>query len=347
MSEAPISAQLKSPLDGVIALARQAAVHEAVTASFHGGVLTQITRLTGGLSLGSVFRITVGGQSYVLRLDEPKKGLRDPARQYACLKIAAAAGVAPNLIYCDATERVVITDFIQVENQTHSRAARLEALTAAVKTLHAAPLFPRVMAYLDVMDILIAMFKGFGVVPDEAVAEPLALYRELTAVYPRRDPDLVSSHNDLNPNNILFQGSRPWFVDWETAFAADRYVDIAAIANFYAADEAAEEILLRQYFGAALDEYRRARFFLMQQVNRIFYGVALLNIIAIDDPKARLTAADLAPDSNDLNQAMVSVTTPAGQARFAGTCFAQALQHMKSQRFRDAMAIVKNNPVSP
>jgi hypothetical protein len=49
---------------------------------------------------------------------------------------------------------------------------------------------------------------------------------------PRYDLEIVSRHNDLNPNDILFDGARVWIVDWEGAFAADHYVDLAALANF-------------------------------------------------------------------------------------------------------------------
>jgi thiamine kinase-like enzyme len=43
-------------------------------------------------------------------------------------------------------------------------------------------------------------------------------YRAITIVHPRASAELVSSHNDLNPNNVLFEGERAWLIDWELAF---------------------------------------------------------------------------------------------------------------------------------
>jgi len=35
------------------------------------------------------------------------------------------------------------------------------------------------------------------------------------------DPNRVSSHNDLNINNVLYDGQRVWISDWEAAFPID------------------------------------------------------------------------------------------------------------------------------
>ena len=110
----------------------------------------------------------------------------------------------------------------------------------------------------------------------EALAAPLALYAALTAAYPRNDPARVSSHNDLNPSNIIFADGRAWIIDWETAFAGDAYADIASLANWFAPDATAEALILTTYFGEAPGEARMARFLVMRQINRLFYGAMLI-----------------------------------------------------------------------
>src|ERR1022692_2472698 len=39
----------------------------------------------------------------------------------------------------------------------------------------------------------------------------------------KNESNWVSSHNDLTPENSLFDGDRGWLVDWEAAFLNDRY----------------------------------------------------------------------------------------------------------------------------
>ena len=175
----------------------------------------------------------------------------------------------------------------------------------------------------------------------EAVQEHLRLYAELAAGYPRQDPALVSSHNNLNPSNILFARNRAWIVDWESAFAADRYVDLAAIANFYAVNAYDEEMVLRIYFGESLNEYQRARAFLMQQLNRMFYALVLLNSVAAAKPRTRLTAAQLStPRFSEVRGDLSSVAAHEGRLRFGCVFLNEMKWHLQSPRFAEALRLV-------
>jgi hypothetical protein len=60
----------------------------------------------------------------------------------------------------------------------------------------------------------------------------------------------------LKPENILFDGSRVWLVDWEAAFLNDRYFDLAMVANFVVTNDAEENAFLQTYFGEPLLEYK-------------------------------------------------------------------------------------------
>jgi len=66
---------------------------------------------------------------------------------------------------------------------------------------------------------------------------------------------MVSSHNDLKPENVLFDGERVWLVDWEAAFLNDRYHDLAMVANFVVNNSEEEEAYLGTYFWKAPSEY--------------------------------------------------------------------------------------------
>lgn len=51
--------------------------------------------------------------------------------------------------------------------------------------------------------------------------------------------------------------------------------------------------MLQTYFGSGLKHYHRARLFLMQQANRIFYAMVIFNFIAAANPETRLKRSDL------------------------------------------------------
>jgi aminoglycoside phosphotransferase (APT) family kinase protein len=328
----------RSPLDPLVPAARRRDVRRVIEAALPGVAVEAAAPLTGGASGAGVFRLTADGRPYLLRLDGPPDGFRDPARQYACQRIAAEAGVAPMLIHGDPEARVSLSAFVEVA-APRSRTLQLTAAAEAVRRLHRAPLFPPLMPYLDAMDRLLADFAASEVLPASTLEAPLALYARLAAAYPRDAADVVSSHNDLNPRNILFDGERAVIVDWESAFAADRYVDLAALLNFFAADEAEETLILDAYFARPMRADERARAFLMRQVNRLFYAAMMLGAAAREQPGLRLDAARLAtPRFAEARGEMASLTSQDGRIRFGCVFLNEATIGMESPAFEAALA---------
>ena len=108
--------------------------------------------------------------------------------------------------------------------------------------------------------------------------------------------EIVSSHNDVNPNNMLFQDGRLWLVDWESAFAADRYVDLGALANFLQLDAVREVRLLSDYFGAeAQPPADRIAWRWRGKVARLFYSAVLLPARLSERPGFSVDDGVLAP----------------------------------------------------
>jgi hypothetical protein len=178
-------------------------------------------------------------------------------------------------------------------------------LAQAARALHATPGFPPLIDYLDALDQMMAGLQASNLLAPRALAEPLARYRALTAAYRRLAPDLVSSHNDLNPRNILFDGQRLWLIDWEAAFRADRYVDLAALANSFANDAASEALFLRTYFTGEPGAARPARLFLARQISHVFHALVFLNGVAVERPDLRVASLD-APALDDLHLALAA-----------------------------------------
>ncbi len=332
-----------SALDTYIPQSRREAVLRAVATAFPNAVVEGVEPVTGGASGALIFKMNVPGGVYLLRLETARDAFRDPERQYACLGIAAAAGVAPRLLYADARDGVAITGFVHVVAPDPSQppGARLAAIVDQVRALHAAPLFPALVNYMEGLEALIAQVRESAILPPKGLFSLLSAFGALKAVYPGADPDLVSSHNDLNPSNIMFDGARPWFIDWESAFAADRYVDLAAVANFFAPGEVEREALLQRYFGVELDDYRRARLFLARQINRLFYTTVMLNAAAAARPGLRLTAVELdVPRLADIRGPVSDLTTHEGRVRSACIFLNEVVHDVASPQFTAAAARV-------
>jgi aminoglycoside phosphotransferase (APT) family kinase protein len=288
----------------------QGAVDRALMTAFGTAELDSVSALSGGLSGAMVFRIRVGGIDYALRLTLSRDAIRDPVRGFACLRIAAGVGLSPAVRYADAESGVAITDFVAarpLSDYPREGGGLIVELAQAIRVLHQAPDFPPLVDYLAGVQGLLDRLIASGLLASEATRDLAACYADLAARYRTRPSDLVSSHNDLNPGNIVSDGRRLWLIDWEAAFLADRYVDLATAANWFDRGPRTAALLLRTYFNREPTAQEQARFEVMRTVNHVFAGAVFLSGAAAERPGAALDDPTLAaPPLGELHAGLAS-----------------------------------------
>ncbi|MCC6458403.1 MAG: phosphotransferase [Caldilineaceae bacterium] len=339
----------QQPLMSLLPETKLEAVEKGLQSAFSTTTVERIEPLAGGLSTALVYKIMVKGKAYVLRLIMHIDALSDPIRQFSCMNLAAEAGVAPRVYYSSVEDALSITDFIEttaIAGHFATHNDLLVELAKTIKAIHATPLFPKLVNFLDGVDGFIQEFRNSRMLPESATAEHFRYYAQIQQSYPRHDPDLVSSHNDLNFNNVLFDGVKFWIIDWEAAFQNDRYADLANIANAFVTSDTQEEIYLTAYFGTPPTTYQRSRLFLMQQVSHMFYAMLMMKFAAAqkpagwahDDNMDTPTPADF---RKQIGEGQLSMATYEGKLLYAKVVLNEALRNMKSPRF--AKAIQKMN----
>jgi aminoglycoside phosphotransferase (APT) family kinase protein len=341
--------------DSMIPQEKSAAVTRGLREAFGLTAFEDIRRLTRGHTSSLVFRIVVRGSPFLLKIIMRTD---DPTRHFTCMKAAAEAGLAPHVWYTSIEDRIAITDFVEAAPFPVTDA--LVRIPAALRTLHALPPFPGVLNHLNTscmflinkgtaVDGFIQRFQAANILPEGESEELLARYAQLAAVYPRHDPDMVSSHNDLfKPDNILFDGHRVWLVDWEAAFLNDRYADLAVVANLVVTNDAEERVYLQEYFGQPPDQYQLARFFLMQQVAHIFYAMVFL---LLGSSGRQLNLSENAPDFRDFHRRIwageVNLADNQMKTVYGWVHREQLLQNMRQARFYEAVRIVSDRYACP
>jgi aminoglycoside phosphotransferase (APT) family kinase protein len=323
------------------------AVARALREAFGVNEFDDVRPVSGGMSGAGIFRIVVAGNPYLLRImmsndTTPGPGRGDPTHQFACMRTAAGAGVAPRVWYTSVEDRVSITDFATAKPFPGDAAARI---AATIRELHALPPFPKRVNYFEVLDGLIRRFQAAKILPETATAELFRLYGELAKVYPRDETDHVASHNDVKPENIIFDGDRVWLVDWEAAFLNDPYFDLAMVANFFVTGDAREEAFLGAYLGEAAGEYRLARFYLMRQILHMSYTMMFMLIgsggKAIEPDTETPAFRDF---HNGILAGEISLVTQEAKLQYARVHMNQLLENMCTARFHDALRIVSGRP---
>jgi Phosphotransferase enzyme family len=325
---------------------KQPAVTRALHSAFGVSQPDELRSTSGGQSSALVFRIVVKGKAYLLKMLRAEI-ISDPAVEFACMQNASEAGIAPRIRYASLEDRLLITDFVEAKPYPEDMTVligpvirRLQGLAGFQK--------PKMGSYFKSMDGFVRLLQTQHaelvdrLLPENAAGELFRGYAELAGVYPQDEAGLVASHNDLKPQNMVFDGERLWLVDWESAFLNDPYVDPAIVANFFVRGQAGEARLLEAVLGEPAGEYRLARFFLMRQAMHMFYAGLLLHLAARSGLQiaADLPSPDFAAFHRGLMAGEIDTLKPQAQAQYARLHMHEALRNMRTRRFAEALATV-------
>ncbi len=327
---------------------KAAAVARGLREAFDGDEAEDIELLTKGQTSALVFRIVVRGSPYLLRIIMRPD---DPTVHFTCMRAAGEAGLAPRVRYTSVEDKIAITDFVEaVPFDPADARIRMPRL---LKQLHALPPFPERAPHLNTTCTfllnpgvakagLIERFQAKKLVPEIDVEEARYRYAQVLAVCSLDGPDMVPSHNDLfKPDNILFDGDRVWLVDWEAAFLNDRYADLAVVANMIVTSADEECAYLTEYFGLPPDAYRQARFYLMQQIVHMFYGMVYLFLASMSGP---VEFDDGPPGFGDFHRRFWSgecnLEDRENKITFGRLHWETLLENVRGDRFDEAIEIV-------
>jgi len=208
--------------------------------------------LGGGITNHNFKVMLASGESYVLRIggkDTELLGI-DRTAEHAAASAAAAVGTGPEVVAFLPDESVLVTRFVPGDPIPPERMRTTDGIAEVVR---------RLKPFHDGRAIP-GRFDSFRVVEryaDEAVhagASLPAAYERLKPLAERVERalgprPLRPCHNDLLNGNFILDGDRVWIVDWEYAGMGDVLFDLANMSAKHDFGEAADDELLRAYFG--------------------------------------------------------------------------------------------------
>jgi thiamine kinase-like enzyme len=194
--------------------------------------------LIGGGKVNRSFLVRTRRGKFIVRLNESAAadpGLDRP-RELALHSAAAAAGMAPHIIYASPDHSCLITDYLEGRLWTShyfTRMRDLRSLGQRLRALHA--LTPPSLPRFDPL----AMARRYAeliVNDDPAESSRLEQLLENGAASlarsgsARRSATIV--HNDLHHGNVI-TADRLYFIDWEYAQVGDPMLDLACLMTYY------------------------------------------------------------------------------------------------------------------
>lgn len=252
------------------------ALHDAVAAalaSVYGRHAVDCVGPIGGGASGAVaLHLRSGGRDHLLRVEVHKHPARNP-HQYRCMEIAADAGLVPQLHHVDADNGVAVMDFVHavpLEQYPGGKPALLEALGARVRELQATPVFPELGDFRESVGRLLGFVERCFA---PGLLDPhRAAYERLCAGLDWDGARHVSSHNDPNARNWLFDGARLWLIDWETAYRNDPMVDVAILADNFAETPEQKAVLAEAWLGRPASAGEGLRLEQVTLLTRLYYA---------------------------------------------------------------------------
>ena len=281
------------------------------------GPTTAITRIAAGLSGAGVYRVEAAGQTYVLKVAGDGEPIEVWRQSLDIQRRAGEAGVAPRVIHHDEARRAVLSEYVADRGfaarlfDPQTRDGAIGQLGETIRRVHALPL-PASAVWRDPRAMIAPMWAGLAAFAIPAFART-RIDQVLAETPPPRERALVTSHNDVNPSNLVFDGQRLLLLDWDMAGPNDPFYDLAAVARFLRMDDQAAAALIAAHDAAppaALPEgFVYARRLVAALCATIFLHLAR----AAGHPGADLRAED-APTLLDVHGRMRSGALTPGSA---------------------------------
>lgn len=181
------------------------------------------------------FLVTCGKQRYFARIgyDLPYHRI-NRAVEARCALFAAQNGVAPAVHY--AENGILVTDYVQgrtLKIDDTNSSAIMDRVAKHLAVLHALRM-PQDIPIFDPVDS--TRFYLESLPPEKLGSKERIRIESIMNTTPKLEP-ITLIHADLIPENIIDDGTKLWFIDWEYAGIGHPAIDLAFIAmNFELSD---------------------------------------------------------------------------------------------------------------
>ena len=212
----------------------------------------RVRPLQGGITNHN-YVVSVGGAEYVVRLPGERTELLgiDRANEAEAAARAATLGIGPPVFAELPGVGTLITELIPGHHATPEQfVARLEDVTQLIHRFHDSGSVSGAFPIHRVVEWHARDASAHGVIAPRSYERLHQQSRRIERAFAESPVPPVPCHNDLLPANVLFDDHRVWLLDFEYAGMNDVFFDLANLSVNSAFGHAADEHLLRLYFGA-------------------------------------------------------------------------------------------------
>lgn len=203
-----------------------------------------IRPLAGGFNNRS-YKVTADGRQYVLRLasDMSQNDARNFTMEQQVQTAAAAAGIAPAIVYAKPEHGLLLSEFLPGRTWQHSDLfddLNLHAIAALLRQVHELPRCGRMFPVTEAAETY-----GKILLEQDVDHKTAALCIDIVATSPKVT-DATCCHNDVVTGNIIGDNP-PRLIDWEYARDNDPLFDLASLIGWHDLHGRRVDVLLQAY----------------------------------------------------------------------------------------------------
>ena len=213
--------------------------------------LEPLDSLTNG-----TYKVTTGSLAYTLRL--PGKDTYeyvDRAAEEHNARIMAAAGVNAKVLYFDATDGTMLSEFVEGVSMTETSFgdepdAPARVALALKRVHHLGPVFKSRFDVFAMIDVYLDILRKLGAPLPEDYYEVEQGARAVRRALDASPMPLSPCHNDPWPANILDAGGRLYIIDWEFSGMNDPMWDLGDLSVEAGFGPEQDGVMMEAYYGA-------------------------------------------------------------------------------------------------
>jgi thiamine kinase-like enzyme len=210
--------------------------------------------LAGGLT-NRIYLVTAPAvDAVVARVASGKSALLAIDRNAECHNAAAAAeaGAGPRVVACEPANGVSIVEWIDgrtLAPQDLDDTATLHRIAAMCQQLHQGPRFANDFDMFDIQRYYLQVVREHGFRLPDRYLDFAAPAEQIHAALTVQSVGTVPCHNDLLAANIMDDGERIWFIDYEYSGNNDACFELGNIWSESNLDLERLDELVEAYYG--------------------------------------------------------------------------------------------------
>lgn len=165
-------------------------------------------------------------------------------QELRCQHAAAGAGLSPAPLCLNNHQQVLISEFLADGSELVLTDVRIDEMAEKLVILHRLRVQTPV---LDPLGYLLDLKQHHHHRWTRQAEQSYCEVQQVIADFIAMPADIVLTHLDLHPGNLLWQQHRIWLLDFEYAQLADSSLDLASIIESFQLTEAQSDQLLLAY----------------------------------------------------------------------------------------------------